>query len=203
MTFVFAAVRALHLASLMLLFGSAVLLSRLRVRVPELGIESSALRRLRLFCVGLALLSALAWLSLATGQMAGNTAAMTDPAALRQALASTLFGQVFIARMLVLLGLGGVALAGWDTLTAILSGAGLCLVSVTSHAAAASPANFTAIGITSDALHLLCGGIWLGGLCVLGAIMAQRRAAPRLSAGLAVFSQWGMVAVAASGDDWA
>ena len=45
-------------------------------------------------------------------------------------------------------------------------------------------------------MHLLCGGIWLGGLCVLAAIMAQRRAAPRLGAGLTLFATWGVVAVA-------
>ena len=44
----FAALRGLHLAALMMLFGSAALLLRLRRSTPELGIENRGLRRARL-----------------------------------------------------------------------------------------------------------------------------------------------------------
>jgi len=87
-------------------------------------------------------------------------------------------------------------LARWEISTALLAGLGLTLISATSHAAASSPAHFIALGITFDTLHLLCGGIWLGGLCALAAIMTQRVRAPRLPAAIALFAQWGMVAVA-------
>ena len=90
----------------------------------------------------------------------------------------------------------GALLARQEILTAILSGLALALVSVTSHAADASPAHFAAIGIFSDAAHLLCGGLWLGGLCILGPVMSERRAAPRLTAALSLFAGWGMIAVA-------
>jgi putative copper resistance protein D len=196
MMFAFALVRALHLASLMILFGSAVLLLRLRARVPELALESRGLRRLRLAGAALALLSALAWLCFAAGQMAGDAKAMLDPGTLRLTLGSTLFGQMLMARLIVLVLLGGAVLARREAFIVLLSGLGLGLISVTSHAAEASPANFAAIGVGTDGLHLLCGGIWLGGLCVLAAIMAQRRQAPRLTLALTVFAGWGMAAVA-------
>ena len=196
MTFAFALVRALHLASLMMLFGSAVLLARLRIRIPELAIESSGLRRLRLALAGVALLTTPLWLAFTAGQMAGDAGAMIDPGTLGLTLTSTLFGQLLAVRLVLLLLLIATLLARWEIFTALLAGLGLALISVTSHAAEASPANFAAIGITTDALHLLCGGIWLGGLCVLGAIMAQRRAAPRLPDALSLFAGWGMVAVA-------
>jgi putative copper export protein len=72
----------------------------------------------------------------------------------------------------------------------------LALIAVTSHAAAASPAHFTAIGMVVDTLHLWCAGFWLGGLSVLAAIMALRPAAPRLLTALGVFAGWAMIAVA-------
>ena len=78
----------------------------------------------------------------------------------------------------------------------LLSGAALALIAVTSHAAAASPAGFAAIGIVDDGLHLLCGGFWIGGLGVLAAIMALRSEAPRLLKALSLFADWAMIAVA-------
>ena len=196
MTFAFALVRALHLASLMLLFGSAALLAHLRVRVPELAMESGGLRRLRLILAGTALVTAPLWLAFATGQMAGDTGAMTNPKILDLTLTTTLFGQMLAARSVLLLLLCGTLLARLEIFTALLAGLCLALVSVTSHAAAASPAHFAVLGIIFDTVHLLCGGFWLGGLCTLAAIMAQRLRAPRLPAAVGLFAGSGMVAVA-------
>src|SRR6478752_3011420 len=97
----YAAVRGLHLAGLMVCFGSAVLLLRLNRAVPELGLESTALHRFRLAAASLALLTAPLWLALATAQMAGSDAGMTDPALLQTALTGTLFGQMLALRMLL------------------------------------------------------------------------------------------------------
>ncbi len=196
MIFAFAAVRGLHMISLMMLFGSAALLLRLRTRVPELAIESGALRHFRLAASVLALVTALLWLGLTTGQMAGDFSAAADPKMLGITLTGTLFGQLLVIRLILLALLCGALVMRLETAIAVLAGLALALVSVTAHAADASPAHFAAIGITSDALHLLCGGFWLGGLCVLASIMTERQAAPRLTAALALFAGWGMVAVA-------
>jgi putative copper resistance protein D len=192
----FAGVRAVHLASLMILFGSALLLARLGARVPELAMESRGLRHTRLAAAALALLTAPLWLALAAAQMAGTDGAMTDPAILRLTVQGTLFGQMLAARVLVLLVLAVAMAAPRERLTALLSGLALASVSVTSHAAAASPSGFGALGIAGDTLHLLCAGLWLGGLAVLAAIMMQRPEAPRLHQAVSLFADWAMIAVA-------
>ena len=192
----FAAIRALHLAGLMLLFGSAVLLLRLRRGAPELAIESGGLRRARLASAIVALVTTPLWLGLATGQMAGDIGAMVDPATLWMTLQSTLFGQILALRFVLILLLAGAVAVRTELSTALLSGAALVLIAVTNHAAAASPAGFTAIGMVDDGLHLLCGGFWIGGLGVLAAIMALRPEAPRLLKALGLFADWAMIAVA-------
>lgn len=196
MTILFALVRGLHLASLMLLLGSALLLARFGARVPELAIENAGLRRTRLTAAALALLTSPLWLGFATAQMTGDIHAMTDPQTLWLALSSTLFGQMLGARLAILIALAVAVAIRHEMLTALLAGLALATISVTSHAAAASPAGFAAIGIAGDALHLLCGGFWLGGLAVLASIMTQRPEAPRLHQALSLFADWAMIAVA-------
>lgn len=190
----FTAVRWLHEAGLMLVFGSSLLRVLLRTRLPALNLPPG---RLRCLAALLALFSAPLWLGLTTAQMAGDHAAMFDPKMLMLTVTQTQFGQVFLARaaFLILLGLG-VLLQWRDSLLALLSGAALVLISVTSHAAAASPANFTAIGITSDSLHLLTGGFWIGGLALLAALFVGKTEKTLLAGATAIFAQWGMIAVA-------
>ena len=70
------------------------------------------------------------------------------------------------------------------------------LISVTSHAADASPAHFTAIGIASDGLHLLTGGFWIGGLVRAGALCCAPHEPASAGGATAMFAEWGMIAVA-------
>ncbi len=80
---------------------------------------------------------------------------------------STLFGQLFLVRLAALIVMALLLFwrrAKWMVLPA---GAALTLPAVTSHAALASPAGFTAIGTILDATHLLTAGFWIGGLVVL------------------------------------
>lgn len=178
----------------MTVFGGALLRAILRARLPALALPPGRLRRAAAL---VALLSAPLWLGLATAQMAGDSAAMLDPKMLTLTVTQTLFGQVFLLRLalLVLLGIG-VVLKWREGVLAILSGGALVLISVTSHAAAASPANFTAIGIASDGLHLLTGGFWIGGLVLLAALFARGTSGVLLASATAIFAEWGMIAVA-------
>jgi len=182
-TLLIAVIRWIHEASLMFMFGSAALLALLRLSLPGAG--------LRLSIAGVALSSALLWFFLTAVQMGG---AVTDHV-LWLALTQSLFGQLFQAR-LVLLILAGVALwQRWrEGASALLSGAALVLISVTSHAAEASPAHFTAIGTVSDGLHFLTGGFWIGGLAVLAMLFA--RGDENFTSATARFAEWGMIAVA-------
>ena len=189
-------VRGLNEASLMVLFGSACLLALLTTKVPELALESGPLMSARRIAALVALVSAPLWMALTAAQMAGTPAAATDSETLWQVASATLFGQVFLARMVLLLGLVVTIWLGWMRLTAWIAGAALLLVAVTSHTATASPFGFWFIGMVSDGLHLLTAGYWIGSLCVLAVLLADRPVAPRLGLAVSLFAQWGMIAVA-------
>jgi putative copper resistance protein D len=190
----FAAIRWLQDASLMLVFGGALLRTILRARLAALALPPEHGRRIAAL---VALLSAPLILALTTAQMAGDSAAMAQPGLLMLTVTQTLFGQVFLARfaLLILLGLG-VLLKWRDGILAVLSGAALVLISVTGHAAEASPAHFAAIGITSDGLHLLTGGFWIGGLALLAALFVGKTEKTLLAGATAIFAEWGVIAVA-------
>jgi putative copper resistance protein D len=190
---IFAAMRWLHEGSLMLLFGGAALRALLAARLPALALPPLPAR---LIVALVAMASAVAWLGLATAQMAGDNAACLDLTLLKLTVTQTLFGQLFLARFALLVLLCAGLVRRWrESAIALLSGLGLALISVTSHAAEASPAHFTAIGTVSDSLHLLTGGFWLGGLAVLALLF--RRGADRalLASATAIFAEWGMIAV--------
>ena len=178
----------------MLVFGAAMLRAILRSRLPALTLPPG---RLLTAAALVALLSAPLALAFTTAQMAGDSAAMFDSHMLTLTMTQTLFGQVFLARLGLLLLLVIGALLKWrDSLLALLSGAALVLICVTSHAAEASPAHFAAIGITSDGLHMLSGGFWIGGLAVLAALFVAQTEKPLLAGATAIFAEWGMIAVA-------
>jgi putative copper resistance protein D len=189
-------VRGLHEASLMVLFGSACLLSLLSAKVPELALESRPLNLARRLAALVALLSAPLWMALVAAEMTGTPAAATDAQTLWQVAIETLFGRIFLTRMALMLGLVLAVWLGRVKTTLWVAGAGLILIAVTSHTAIASPGGFGVIGASSDALHLLTGGYWIGSLCVLAALLVERPAAPRLGLALSVFAEWGMLAVA-------
>ena len=196
MTGFLAFVRALHEASLMALFGSACLLALLSDKVPELALESAPLNLARRLAALVALVSAPLWMALVAAEMTGTPAAATNAQTLWQVAIETLFGQIFLVRMVLTVALVFAVWLGWMRTTLWLAGLGLVLIAVTSHTASASPGGFGAIGTSSDALHLLTGGYWIGSLCVLAALLVERPAAPRLGLALSVFAEWGMLAVA-------
>jgi putative copper resistance protein D len=188
--------RGLHEVSLMMLFGSACLLALLTSKVPELALEGGVLTTGRRIAALTALVTAPVWLALTAAQMAGDMTAVSDSQTLWQVVSATLFGQIFLARLFLMLVLLAAVWLGRTRLTAWLSGLGLVLIAVTSHAAGASPFDFGFIGTASDGLHLVTGGYWIGSLCVLAVLLTQRPAAPRLGLAISVFAEWGMIAVA-------
>lgn len=189
----FAAVRWLHEASLMLLFGMSALGAMLHARLPALALPRLA--ALRTGAAFVALAAAILWLAFAAAQMAGDPAAMANPATLRLAAFATLFGHVFLLRAALLLLLLALVLRGArDALVALTAGAALALLAVTSHAAEAGPAQFAAIGMIADALHLLTAGFWIGSLVLLAALLARKPA--QLAQAVGLFAERGMVAVA-------
>jgi putative copper resistance protein D len=176
--------RGAYFALLMLLFGSAAFGALLKKRLPIIA----AVRLPRGWALLLALIAACAWFILAAAQMAGE---MTQSAILQSAT-STLFGQLFLVRIAVLLGLALVLKRGTG-LAEPLAALALVLPAATGHAAASSPAGFTLVGAALDALHLLACGFWIGGLAVLVALF--RRKEPNILLALSLFSNFAMIAV--------
>jgi putative copper resistance protein D len=123
--------------------------------------------------------------------VAGMAGTLDAPAVI-QTLTATLFGQLFAARMVALTALALVLKRG-TRLAVLLALAALILPAATSHAAAASPAGFTAFGVSLDALHLITAGFWIGGLAVL--LQLHRRNEPNILLALSLFSDWAMIAV--------
>ena len=194
MIFFFAAIRWLHEAGLMTLFGGAMLRDLLAARLPALELPR---RTGRLILALIVTASAVLWLGLATAQMAGDAAAMANPHLLMVTATDTDFGQWFVVRLTLLLLLSlGIALKWRNAFLTILSGAALMLIAATGHAAEASPAHFTAIGTITDGLHLLTGGYWIGGLALLAMLFACHPKPALLGPAVSIFAEWGMIAVA-------
>jgi putative copper resistance protein D len=174
--------RGLHDASVMALFGSACLLALFAAKVPELAFAGSGLTLGRRGASLLALASAPAWTIGTPGTVAWLT--------------STSGGLILLARLALLIFLAGAVWTERLRITAWLSGAALVLIAATSHAARASLQGFAVIGMANDSLHLLTAGYWIGGLCVLLAMLGSRPSAPRLPQAVALFAEWGMITVA-------
>ena len=181
------AARGLYYAAAMLLFGAAAFETLLRARLP---IIAAPRLPLRWAAWALALLAGTAWLALAALAMAERL----DMPVIIQTATDTLFGQVFLLRLAALLGFGLLlAMRRGRKITVVFAALALALPAVTSHAAEASPAGFTAIGATLDGVHLLACGFWIGGLAVLAVLFLRKE--PHMLLALSLFSDWAMVAV--------
>jgi copper resistance protein D len=184
--------RAAYFIATMLLFGGLAMRQLMRARLPHIAkVQLPVLFRTSLVVAAAA---AVAWFALASAQMAGDANAALNPAVWKAAL-GTLFGMGFAARVAGLL-LASAALAMSRDVPAILmTGVALMTPALSSHAAASSPAQFTAIGITVDALHLLTAGFWIGGLALLAALFARKIPKADMLLVLDLFSEWAMIAV--------
>ena len=161
--------RGVYYAAEMLLVGSCAFETLLRAKLPV--VTSLRWQPLRWTVLVLALVAALAWLGLAARQMADRL----DGQILAQTATDTLFGQVFLLRLVALLGLALLMiLRRGRKLAVTLAALALALPAATSPAAQASPASFIAVGATLDGLHLLACGFWIGGLAVLAMLFRRK-----------------------------
>ena len=181
-----AGARGLYYAATMLLFGDLAFSLLIRAKLPI--IPPTRNRWMRWSALALAGAAALAWLTTAVVGMAGTF----DQQAVTATVTLTLFGQLFLVRMLALVALVPVLRRGAMP-AVLLALAALALPAATSHAAAASPAGFTVLGASLDAVHLATAGFWIGGLAVL--LGLHRRKEPNILLALSLFSEWAMIAV--------
>ncbi|PFH09996.1 putative copper resistance protein D [Collimonas sp. PA-H2] len=191
--------RLLHYLALMLVFGSSVFLWK--IAAPGLRVQTD--RRLTLItrvAALLALLTALAGLPLQASEIVGSWQAAVDPAVL-QKLLRTAIGQTWLFRMLpalLLLALSMLRQPG--RLRGVVIGSGVLLASLalSGHAAMDQGMRGFLHG-ANHAVHLLCGGAWLGSL--LPVLLCLRLLADPVARGdasltLRRFSNAGHVAVA-------
>jgi copper resistance protein D len=192
-TFLFALVRALHFAGLMTIFGAAAFqfLSRGIVRDQRLR-SSLAVASI------IALFTAVLSLCFVSAQMTGDPDAVFDLQVISTVAAQTLYGNIFLVRLALLVGLVLLCVAdAMPALKALVAGTALALLSLTSHAAAAQAEQFKYALAASDALHLLAAGFWVGGLvALLPAVLAKPFDGVKTVTLLRLFSSWAAAAVA-------
>lgn len=198
MTALLAAVRAIHFASLMAIFGGSAYAALLR-RAGLYGSHSKATRTMFAAAATLAIVSGMVWLCLIAGQMSGNWRGSLDPVTVELTATATRFGHIFAGRIAGLVILWFICVSGTRSQTIglpVLAGLLLASLGPVSHAAA-NGSNLVSAGAISDSAHLLTAGFWVGGLIQLAMFIRQRRGdRAALAGGLRVFSFWGMIAVA-------
>lgn len=189
MTLLTAVIRWAHLLSLMTLFGATAFGWQLRRR--SLGDVPPT--RLWLLAASIALASAVLQLILTATALSAGT---LDFGALSTVLSHTTFGQTFAVRIIALVALVllSIRLRPWLPGSAIAAAIALMGIALTSHAAANGQPAFAWMRITTDALHLLTGGFWIGGLAVLFWLAISGDSA-KLYAEVGIFSETAVYAV--------
>lgn len=190
--------RFLHYSAVLVLFG----LTLFPLYAHSDRVTFSAARsdpwshRFVLWAAVVALLSSLPWLLLTSANMAGDMNAGLAWEALGAVLGDTTFGYVWLARnALALLIVGLMVLAGARSpaLIALLAAALLVSLAAVGHTQQ-SEGSAGVIHTSADALHLLAGGAWIGGLLALWLILIDPR--DNQEQVLLRFSGMGYVAVA-------
>ena len=197
MNTLFVTVRAVHFASAMLLFGELAFVlcvakpmwrgagnaifdgsdvSRWPVRIAAWGLVAS-------------IASGVAWLAIEAAVMSGMPLEQAlNRTTVALVLGETLFGRVWVLRAAVGIGLGALLTAiimarddrRRSRLTlgaAVLAGVYLATLAWAGHAAAGPPEE-RSLHLTSDAVHLLAAGAWLGALPGLAFLLGRVQRMP-------------------------
>ena len=202
-TLLLAAVRALHFASVVVLFGQfAYAWAVAPARMPPPGF-----RRIGTWSMVIALATGLAWLAFEAVGMSGlPVKEALGASTLKVVVTETLFGRVWLFRAALAVALL-FALArlrseercrGMFTLAGILSVLLLVSLACCGHAAAGKGLD-GAVHLCVDGLHLLAAGSWLGALVPLISVLGRASAggeAERVAAARR-FSTLGIAAVCA------
>lgn len=151
------------------------------------GCVGVSLRRLALWSVAAALLSALAWLACESAVIGSSVADVP------LVLTATQFGHLLAVRLVLLAGSGIAAYARRGGPAAVLAAAAVATQAGHDHAWAM--AGGPSWLVASNAAHVVAAGAWLGGLLPL--LLVVRRAPPAIAAGAALrFSALGGACVA-------
>jgi putative copper resistance protein D len=168
--------RFVHFGAVLLLFGSLMFVRLFKANLATFK-QSPAARRVdhaRRWLAAIALLSAVVWLMLTAGSMAGDWRHTLEPSTLGLVLSSTFFGQVWIVHLalalLVLLGACSprrMPMALQSVLVTLL----LLTLAPVGHGAMFDGARGQLL-ILNQMIHLSGVGLWLGGLVMLALLLA-------------------------------
>ena len=201
--------RLLHDGALIILFGASLFpLYAFSNRASDLTARlDRQLQRTLTAATLVALLSGVSWLLFTTADMTGTSLGALDWTALWSVLGETAFGQIWLARLTLI-----VAIVGFVRFRKSLTRDHPLLFPTLSAAALASLAGVghtqvnegiaRAVQIGADSAHLLAAGAWLGGLVPLAIILAMVRRIPSQQGDLDIsnvllrFSGMGITAVA-------
>lgn len=193
------AVRAIHFAAVLVLFGEFAF--QLFVARPALRGDSDSMRGERLalrrrssrvtaWGLALAFASGIGWLAVQAAAMSGVPfSRLVNSRILGEVLDATLFGRVWEIRFGLVIALGATLLLSrraddersamlLDACGALLSGGLLASLAWAGHAAAEQGSD-RVVHVSADAVHLLAAGAWLGALPPLVFVLGRaRRAGP-------------------------
>jgi copper resistance protein D len=187
--------RFLHFTVVLMLVGAWVF------RPLRLGRHATTLdqplTRLSRWLAAVAMVSGVCWLLLITASMAGDWAAALDWPTLQRVMGNTFFGQVWRWHLLFNGLLLALLLSPWHAsllLRLVLGGLLLATLAPVGHGAMLDGLSGQLL-ILNQIVHLMCVGIWLGGLMLLVMILRQPQAHP-IAAILQRFSGVGYTLVA-------
>ena len=193
--------RFAHFLAAMLAFGMSVYLQAYAPERLRLALSPAA-RRVALIASLVALITAIAWLTLESAAMADDWSAALDPEAIAAVLTDTAFGHAWSLHLALATALVAVVAFGprarWGP-TALASAALLASLGLVGHAT-------MQIGVegvvhrANHAVHLLAAGAWIGGLVPFAlCLRAYERDDLRRDTvrAMAAFSFWGQLIVAA------
>jgi putative copper resistance protein D len=185
--------RFVQIAACVLLFGQ-LLFTRWIAR--DDGLARAGVRAVLFACIAIVALSGAAWLALVASAVSGAPLPRVDSHTLWTLARATTFGQVWSLRGALLV-VVAVAVAVRATRVAFAAAAAcLALLAWAGHAGAGVGAQ-RGIELTSDVVHLVAAGAWLGALPALAWLLAHAPGAMRLHRIVRRFSAWGMTSVAA------
>ena len=174
--------RFLHYAAMMVLLGCA-LFPRYPHEARDRGdgpyLLAATLQPSIMGALLLAFLSALSWFAFTTAGVTDSLASMLDPPTLRLVALRTGFGQVWIAR-LILIALAAVLFsrpaehrATW-VVGSIIAALALVMLALVGHGVEGE-GTAGLVHRTSDALHLLASAVWIGALFSLSLLLLRSR----------------------------
>ncbi len=168
--------RLVHYAAIALLFGAP--LFRLAIAPKRIDEETSGGRAAELGASAAAFLSGLGWFAGVAATMAGSFADAIAPDLLQAVTFDTRFGQLWIARLVVLAATSAIQLGARPsrlrdgTLLVLTAAFAASLVGVGHGMTGAGHGPVVArVHMVADIVHLLCAAAWVGGLFCLGGLL--------------------------------